>query len=197
MPKEDQLRDRHAVLLNTLPAFSYFWFRGFLEPDAVCQFINLNGPLIQILLPFSPLVHVNFLYSYTTVILHTKPLGCSWSKCQRGMIQRMSHFSLLTQFCLGMLFFCKATGKRWKLLLLAQISQIPNAKTNFNKPAKQKALLKVRKGYVGHFPSLKRRLFYDSLKAGWKKNEHLFTKTKHHWKARKIPPRTQVYLSAL
>lgn len=81
----------------------------------------------------------------------------------------MSHFSLLTQFCLGMLFFCKATGKRWKLLLLAQISQIPNAKTNFNKPAKQKALLKVRKGYVGHFPSLKRRLFYDSLKEGWKK----------------------------
>lgn len=75
---------------------------------SLMQFINLltpNETLFQVLVPFSPWVHVNFLYFYTRVILHTKPLDCSWSKCQRGMVWRMSHLSVLTQLLYGNAIF--------------------------------------------------------------------------------------------
>lgn len=144
-----KINDRTGMYLSCVSSQPSIIFSSgdFLSLMQFVYLLTLNWPLFQILVPFSPRVNVTFLHSHTTVILQTKPLDCSWSNV-RGEQYREWVISLSwLNFCLGMLFSCEAIGNRWKLLFLAQVSQLPNAKIHFNKLAKQKALLKVTKGF--------------------------------------------------
>lgn len=103
--------------------------------------------LFQILIPFSPRVNANFLHSYTTVTLQTTPLDYLWNNVRVELYKEWVIPLSWLNFGLEMLFSCEAIGNRWKLLLLAQVIQVPSAKIHFTKLAKLKALFKVIKGF--------------------------------------------------
>lgn len=129
-----EINDQTGLYLSfiLLPAFNYFQLRGFPQLDAVYLIINPQWACLPNSVPLSSRVNVNLLHSYTTVILQTKPLACSWSNVRGEQWEEWVIPVSWLNFCPGMLFSCEAMGNRWKLLLLAQVSHsAPKCKSSF------------------------------------------------------------------